>query len=42
MVLIFEAIAQGTAGSQNQLRDIYSINSTDGGNRVEQRDPRHR
>ena len=32
LVLVFEALAQGTAGSQNQVRDIYSINSTDGGN----------
>lgn len=31
MALVFEAIAQGTAGSQYQLRDIYSVNSTDGG-----------
>jgi photosystem II stability/assembly factor-like uncharacterized protein len=31
LVLVFEAIAQGTAGSQYQLRDIYSMNSTDGG-----------
>lgn len=31
LVFIYEAIAQGTAGSQYQLRDIYSQNSLDGG-----------
>ena len=31
IAVVFEAIAQGTAGSQSQLRDIYSVNSTDGG-----------
>jgi hypothetical protein len=31
LVLVYEAIAQGTAGSQYQLRDIYSQRSTDGG-----------
>lgn len=31
LVIVYEAIAQGTAGSQSQLRDIYSINSSDGG-----------
>lgn len=31
LVLIYEGLAQGTAGSQNQQRDIYSTNSTDGG-----------
>lgn len=31
MVVIYEAIAQGTAGSQYQLRDIYTQRSTDGG-----------
>ena len=31
LAVVFEAIAQGTAGSQDQLRDIYYMNSTDGG-----------
>ncbi|HEX6538794.1 MAG TPA: sialidase family protein [Candidatus Dormibacteraeota bacterium] len=31
LVLVYEAIAQGAAGSQYQLRDIWSQNSTDGG-----------
>ena len=31
LVLIYEAIAQGIAGSQYQLRDIFAQNSTDGG-----------
>lgn len=31
IAVVFEGIAQGTAGSQDQLRDIYSVNSTDGG-----------
>lgn len=32
MVLIFEALAQGSTAAQNQVRDIYTVNSTDGGN----------
>ncbi|MBV8527434.1 MAG: exo-alpha-sialidase, partial [Candidatus Dormibacteraeota bacterium] len=32
MVLEFEALAQGSTASQNQVRDIYTISSTDGGN----------
>ena len=32
LVLIFEALAQGSAAAQNQVRDVYTINSTDGGN----------
>lgn len=31
LVLVYEGLAQGTAGTQYQLRDIYSQNSTDGG-----------
>lgn len=31
MVLVFEALAQSGAAAQNQVRDIYTINSTDGG-----------
>jgi photosystem II stability/assembly factor-like uncharacterized protein len=31
LVLIYEGLAQGTAGTQYQLRDIYTQNSTDGG-----------
>jgi Neuraminidase (sialidase) len=31
IAVVFEGIAQGTAGSQDQLRDIYYVNSTDGG-----------
>ena len=31
LVFVYEAIAQGDAGSQDQLRDIWSQNSTDGG-----------
>lgn len=32
MVLVFEALAQSSTAAQNQVRDIYTINSTDGGN----------
>lgn len=31
LVLMYETIAAGTAGTQYQLRDIYATNSTDGG-----------
>lgn len=31
LVVVYEAIASGSAGSQYQLRDIWSQNSTDGG-----------
>lgn len=31
LVLIYEGLAQGTAGTQYQLRDIYTQSSTDGG-----------
>ena len=31
LVLVFEALAQGSAAAQNQVRDVYAINSTDGG-----------
>lgn len=31
LVLVFEALAQGSAAAQNQVRDVYAMNSTDGG-----------
>ena len=31
LVLVFEALAQGSAAAQNQVREVYAMNSTDGG-----------